>query len=587
MAYPKNQAEHHINKSTKWLAENLWGQSVSLLDYCLNLGIFIPHFCYHKHLSIAGNCRMCLVELKKYPKPIVSCAMNAKSTLLGVNTEIFTNSPLVKKARENVLEFLLLNHPLDCPICDQGGVCDLQDQSLFFGFTKKRFYKYKRVVTDKNLGLIVKTVMTRCIHCTRCVRFASEIAGVEELGIFGRGINSEIGTYVNTVFQSELSGNIVDLCPVGALTLKPYPFVGRNWELIRIHTIDLSDSYCTNIQVFLKNNKIVKVLSSFGHLSTDNPNLWISDKTRFLFDSTFSANRDVAELDTEKEKTNDLLWTGLFVKLVALFYLFDHLTNHNNTYNNFLTVFGENNSVEVISILLVLEKKHPFFCIRRSVKIKILNDFQVSYRVNALKNSYLLASSNTCMFLGTNTRFENPYYNLKFKKRYSMGNFRAFSICSKTSLTFPSISIGSNTKKLSSIVEGNDNTGFSFQKSNNLLAVSNTEVLFRHDSYGLLNLLQKLNAFCSQNIWNTFNILNNSINSVGIGNLHSFKNITYTDLIKNNGVFLVNSSLTVLDILKKSFDLVFLNCKGSVAVRAVLIEQNYQSRLSKTQFIYT
>ena len=177
--------------------------TISVLDFCLNANIFIPHYCYHKQLSIAGNCRMCLIELKKSPKPIVSCAMNAQSTLTA-NTEIFTNSPLVKKARENILEFLLLNHPLDCPVCDQGGECDLQDQSLFFGLTKKRFYSYKRVVTDKNLGPIVKTVMTRCIHCTRCVRFATEIAGVEELGVFGRGINSEIGTYINKTFQSEL-----------------------------------------------------------------------------------------------------------------------------------------------------------------------------------------------------------------------------------------------------------------------------------------------------------------------------------------------------------------------------------------------
>jgi NADH dehydrogenase (ubiquinone) Fe-S protein 1 len=169
---------------------------------------------------------MCLVELKNSPKPIVSCAMNAKSCL--ANGDIFTNSALVKKARENILEFLLLNHPLDCPICDQGGECDLQDQSLFFGLSKKRFYNFKRIVINKNIGPIVKTVMTRCIHCTRCVRFAAEIAGVENIGMFGRGLHSEIGTYVEKIFQSELSGNVIDLCPVGALTSKPYPFISRN-----------------------------------------------------------------------------------------------------------------------------------------------------------------------------------------------------------------------------------------------------------------------------------------------------------------------------------------------------------------------
>merc|ERR1712029_687563 len=184
------------------------------------LGINVPHYCYHKNLSIAGNCRMCLVELKNAPKPIVSCAMNAKSCL--VNGTIYTNSSLVKKARENVLEFLLLNHPLDCPVCDQGGECDLQDQSFAFGTDTKRFYNFKRVVANKNLGPIVKTVMTRCIHCTRCVRFADEVAGVPSLGVFNRGISSEVGTYINKTFDSELSGNIIDICPVGWITSQLY-----------------------------------------------------------------------------------------------------------------------------------------------------------------------------------------------------------------------------------------------------------------------------------------------------------------------------------------------------------------------------
>jgi NADH dehydrogenase (ubiquinone) Fe-S protein 1 len=193
---------------------------VSLLAYLINLGISVPHYCYHNHLSIAGNCRICVVEMVNLNKPVVSCAVNAETSLL--NHVIYYNSGLVKKARENVLEFLLLNHPLDCPICDQGGECDLQDQSIFFGFTKRRFYKFKRIVSDKNLGLIVKTVMTRCIHCTRCVRFSEEITGISELGVFKRGNLSEIGTYVNKVLLTELSGNIIDICPVGSLTLMIY-----------------------------------------------------------------------------------------------------------------------------------------------------------------------------------------------------------------------------------------------------------------------------------------------------------------------------------------------------------------------------
>ena len=203
------------------MVKNKIDSKLALIAYLITNGITVPHYCYHNDLSIAGNCRICLIELKNSNKPIVSCATNAKTSLISKNN-LYHDSALIKKARENILEFLLLNHPLDCPICDQGGDCDLQDQSLFFGLTKRRFYQFKRIVSDKNLGPIVKTVMTRCIHCTRCIRFSTEIAGIEELGIFGRGNSSEIGTYVDKVLSSELSGNVIDLCPVGNLTQKLY-----------------------------------------------------------------------------------------------------------------------------------------------------------------------------------------------------------------------------------------------------------------------------------------------------------------------------------------------------------------------------
>jgi len=225
--------------------------------------------------------------------------MSAKGSL-SPNTQLYTNSPLVKKARENVLEFLLLNHPLDCPICDQGGECDLQDQSLFFGFTKKRFYTLKRVVTDKNIGPVVKTVMTRCIHCTRCVRFATEIAGVEDLGVFGRGMNSEIGTYVDKAFQSELSGNVIDLCPVGALTSKSHPFIGRKWELKIVSSIDFSDGFGLDTQVLIKSNRVVRVMPGFRH--NDKMDNWITDKARFSFDGMFSAEREFKILNITGKK---------------------------------------------------------------------------------------------------------------------------------------------------------------------------------------------------------------------------------------------------------------------------------------------
>ena len=227
----------------------------TVLQACEAVGIEIPRFCYHERLSVAGNCRMCLVEIEKTPKPVASCAM---PTMDGM--KVFTNTPLVKKAREAVLEFLLLNHPLDCPICDQGGECDLQDQSLRFGSDSSRFFIKKRVVEDKNIGPIIKTVMTRCIHCTRCIRFATEIAGVTELGTTGRGKKTEIGVYISKVLEMGLSGNVIDLCPVGALTSKVYAFKARPWELKSINSIDVLDSLCSNIVINLKGNDIVRIL---------------------------------------------------------------------------------------------------------------------------------------------------------------------------------------------------------------------------------------------------------------------------------------------------------------------------------------
>ena len=377
---------------------DLWKYNVPLIDYCETLGINIPHYCYHKNLSISGNCRMCLIELKGSPKPVVSCAMSAKSCLN--NAEVFTNSPLVKKARENILEFLLLNHPLDCPICDQGGECDLQDQSFFFGLSKKRFYSFKRVVTDKNIGPIVKTVMTRCIHCTRCVRFAGEVAGVDDLGMFGRGMNSEIGTYVTKIFQSELSGNVIDLCPVGALTSKPYPFLGRNWELKTVNSIDYSDGFGSNLQVCLKNNKIVKILPSYN--SNDNSVTWISDKTRFAFDGMFSPERISQGFVTNSQTKSltALSWKNLFDEIVHVLYFQDHLSRHFLKVSSLLIVFSSNISNEALSLLVLLTKKYPFMQLRKAETTQINNDLETNFLTNSATNKLQLSKSNLSFLVG-------------------------------------------------------------------------------------------------------------------------------------------------------------------------------------------
>ncbi|KAJ0098996.1 hypothetical protein Patl1_20930 [Pistacia atlantica] len=248
----------------------------TVLQACEVAGVDIPRFCYHSRLSIAGNCRMCLVEVEKSPKPVASCAMPA---LPGM--KIKTDTPVAKKAREGVMEFLLMNHPLDCPICDQGGECDLQDQSMAFGSDRGRFTEMKRSVVDKNLGPLVKTVMTRCIQCTRCVRFATEVAGVQDLGMLGRGSGEEIGTYVEKLMTSELSGNVIDICPVGALTSKPFAFKARNWELKGTESIDVTDAVGSNIRIDSRGPEVLRITP---RLNEDINEEWISDKTRFCYD---------------------------------------------------------------------------------------------------------------------------------------------------------------------------------------------------------------------------------------------------------------------------------------------------------------
>ncbi len=249
---------------------------MTVMQACELAGSEIPRFCYHDKLSIAGNCRMCLVEMEKSPKPIASCAMPA-----GEGMKIKTNSKLVKKARKGVMEFLLINHPLDCPICDQGGECDLQDQALYYGLDKSRYEENKRAVKNKYMGPLVSTIMTRCIHCTRCVRFATEVAGVNDLGLLGRGEKAEITSYLEKTIDSELSGNVIDLCPVGALTSKPYAFKSRPWELKKTESYDVFDAIGSSIRVDSIGKSVLRVLP---RINEDINEEWISDKTRYAID---------------------------------------------------------------------------------------------------------------------------------------------------------------------------------------------------------------------------------------------------------------------------------------------------------------
>jgi len=286
------------NKSYKMRSE------LTILQACERLNIDVPKFCYHDKLNVAGNCRMCLVEVEKSPKPVASCA-----TPLVDNMKIFTNTPLVKKARESVLEFLLVNHPLDCPICDQGGECDLQEHTFDYASDRSRNFLYnRRAVQDKECGPIIKTIMTRCIHCTRCVRFIHQVTGKYSFGTLGRGRDTEIGMYIKDFLKTELSGNLVDLCPVGALTSKPYAFTARKWELNRVESIDCFDAIGSHINIFTRNqtnssnnfsenyeNETDRILRILPKYNEDINQSWISDKSRHAFDGLYK-NRAVSFL---------------------------------------------------------------------------------------------------------------------------------------------------------------------------------------------------------------------------------------------------------------------------------------------------
>ena len=548
--------------------------NVPLIEFCNIKGYKIPHYCYHNKLSIAGNCRMCLIELKNSPKPIVSCAMTTKTCLS--NSELFTNSPLVKKARENIMEFLLLNHPLDCPICDQGGECDLQDQAVFFGFSKKRFYNYKRIVIDKNIGPIIKTVMTRCIHCTRCVRFANEIAGVGHLGVFNRGLQSEIGTYVNKIFQSELSGNAIDLCPVGALTSKPYPFLARNWELKQVNTVDFSDGFGLDIQIFLKNNTIVKILP--GYNSSSKTNCWISDKTRFSFDGMFCPERKILKSLNEK-KHNKFFWKKLFEDLTQTIYCQDHLNKHHLTTKYLIVIFSSTISLEVLNLLFLISKTYSFFKLRNCEPININNDIETNFISSSFTKSNLMLS-DTCLLLNTNTRFESSHLNLKLRQRFLQGNFKFFSFGSLVNLTYPITYVGSNLKILKSFVEGNNLICQDFKNSANPILICSLDNFNRKDSNVLIDFFKtlKLHTNFLNKKWNGINILSTNLNNAGLNSLNNFLSITEKDFKNSFGIYFLNTN-TLSANIKKIIELKLLNFviteKG---LNKIFLEQNFNQQ---------
>ena len=372
---------------------------LTLIQACLKNKVDVPRFCFHEKLSIAGNCRMCLVEDLKQVKPLASCAINVSDSM-----NIYTNTLKVKKARESVLEFLLANHPLDCPICDQGGECDLQDQSLVFGSDRGRFYEFKRSVEDKDCGPLIKTVMNRCIHCTRCVRFSNEIAGVNVLGITGRGAKMEIGFYIENLMSSELSGNIIDLCPVGALTSKPFAFTSRPWELKSFNSIDILDSMHSNIRIDVRGTKIMRILPRVNiEINED----WITDKIRFSYDS-FRRQRLYDPM---------LRLGGEFIKISwkkAFFYAKANFLNAIRAgWSSFVPLRGFVGDYVDLETLYVFKK---FLSLNGSVLplSTIRNfDFPSSYAFNLPLTS--LHKSDLCLLVGVNLRIDLPLLNSRIK----------------------------------------------------------------------------------------------------------------------------------------------------------------------------
>jgi len=537
----------------------------SILDFCDNIKLNLPYFCYHNKLSLAGNCRMCLVEIKNSVKPIVSCTM-----LITNKMRIYTHSLLVKKARENILEFLLLNHPLDCPICDQGGECDLQDQSFLFGNYKKRFYNFKRIVIDKNISPIIKMLMTRCIHCTRCVRFSYEIAGDNSnlLGVYNRGGHSEIGTYVSKTFHSELSGNLIDICPVGALTFKQYSFINRNWELKNIKSIDFTDGFGLDINVFISNNHLIKIQPSYN-------STWISDKTRFSFDGMFSKERFMDKLTTNGEKS--VYWKTIFQNIIDILYFKDHLSKH-SFFFDLVIILNNQLDIETLNILNLLNKKYMFIKLKKLEKINFSNDHEESFLLNSNKKELHFNRSQLCLLLNLNLRFEGYSLNLKLRQNVLKNNLKVISINSITNLTFPILYLGSTVKTLNNIIEGNSIINQSLIYSVNPYIIHNSEIFKRKDSYNLSELskvLKKnsLNIYNSK--WNGINNLTNTLSDSGFNLYSSIQTFSFKDYMSTNILHLINVKYNFVNkYLQKYLELKLLNFTNELNF-LFLLEQNF------------
>jgi len=479
----------------------------TLLQACEAAGAEIPRFCYHERLSIAGNCRMCLVEVKGGPKPVASCAWGVRDCRPGPKgepPEISTRSPMVRKAREGVMEFLLINHPLDCPICDQGGECDLQDQAMGYGVDTSRFAENKRAVEDKYLGALVKTSMNRCIQCTRCVRFSAEICGTPEMGATGRGEDMEITTYLEQALTSEMQGNLVDICPVGALTSKPYAFAARPWELGKTQSVDVMDGVGSAIRVDTRGREVMRILPRINEAVNEE---WISDKTRHIVDGLRTQRLDRPYI-RESGKLRPASWQEAFAAIAAKA---GHL--HGTRIG---AIAGDLAAVEEMFALKELLAKFG------SANLAVQGG--EAFDANAGRGSYIfnpsiagIEQADALLIVGSNPRREGTLLNARIRKRWRTGQLKIGVIGPKADLTYDYDHIGAGTDSLNDLAAGKHSFAEVLKNAKHPIVLVGAAGLARPDGKAVLSLAAKLalDIGAIKDGWNGFGVLHDTASRVG------------------------------------------------------------------------
>ena len=472
---------------------------MTILQACEQAGKEVPRFCYHDRLSIAGNCRMCLVQMERSPKPVASCAMPVADGMV-----VYTDTPEVKKMRQGVMEFLLLNHPLDCPICDQGGECDLQDQAMAYGMDHGRYHENKRAVEDKHMGPLIKTIMTRCIHCTRCVRFSTEVAGVTDMGLIGRGENAEIVTYLDKAVSSELSGNVIDLCPVGALTSKPYAFAARPWELKKTESVDVSDAQGCAIRVDSRGPEVMRVLP---RLNEDVNEEWISDKARFCVDGLKRQRLDRPYVRV-KGKLQPATWPEAFAAVAKAV--------KGKPGSEIAAIAGDQADCEsmlLLKELMVGLGSANMDCRQDGSKV------DPGQRASYIFNSTIagIEDADALLIVGANPRWEAPVLNARIRKRYLMGKFPIAAVGPAVDLSYPVDWLGEGPEVLAQIAAGSHPFAEILKTAERPMIIVGSGAVARPDGTAVLGLARQVaeTADAVTAGWNGFNLLQRAASRVG------------------------------------------------------------------------